>query len=100
MATKNEKLRIPPTLMEIDHILGVFSAKGGVGKSVMSVNLAKSLVSKGFKVGLVDGDIYGPSHPVLLNATDMQLNVTDQELLDPLEKHGLKFNYMGFISSE
>ena len=46
MATKNEKLRIPPTLMEIDHILGVFSAKGGVGKSVMSVNLAKSLVSK------------------------------------------------------
>ena len=100
MATKNEKLRIPPTLMEIDHILGVFSAKGGVGKSVMSVNLAKSLVSKGFKVGLVDGDIYGPSHPVLLNATDMQLNVTDQELLDPLEKNGLKFNSMGFISSE
>ena len=81
-------------------ILGVFSAKGGVGKSVMSVNLAKSLVSKGFKVGLVDGHIYGPRHPELLNATDMQLNVTDQELLDPLEKNGLKFNSMGFISSE
>ena len=37
---------------------------------------------------------------MLLNATDMQLNVTDQELLDPLEKNGLKFNSMGFISSE
>ncbi|GIS33022.1 MAG: hypothetical protein Ct9H90mP4_09360 [Gammaproteobacteria bacterium] len=46
MITKNEQLRIPSTLMEIDHILGIFSAKGGVGKSVISVNLAKSLVSK------------------------------------------------------
>lgn len=100
MATKNENLRIPQTLMGVDHILGVFSAKGGVGKSVISVNLAKSLVSQGFKVGLVDGDIYGPSHPVLLNAVDMQLNVTNQELLNPLEKDGLKFNSMGFISSE
>ncbi len=100
MITKKEQLRIPSTLMEIDHILGIFSAKGGVGKSVISVNLAKSLVSKGFKVGLVDGDIYGPSHPVLLNATDMNLKVTNQELLDPLEKDGLKFNSMGFISAE
>ena len=100
MATKNENLRIPQTLMGVDHILGVFSAKGGVGKSVISVNLAKSLVSQGFKVGLVDGDIYGPSHPVLLNAVDMQLNVTNQELLNPLEKDGLKFNSMGFIYSE
>jgi ATPases involved in chromosome partitioning len=99
MITKNEQLRIPSTLMEIDHILGIFSAKGGVGKSVISVNLAKSLVSKGFKVGLVDGDIYGPSHPVLLNATDMHLKVTNQELLDPLEKDGFEIQLNGVYFS-
>jgi len=100
MSQKEKTIRIPSTLMNIKNIVGVFSAKGGVGKSVISVNLAKSLVAKGYKVGLVDGDIYGPSHPVLLNASSMTLKILNNEVIEPLEKDGLKFNSMGFISNE
>ena len=63
MPKKEISLRIPESLRKIKTILGVFSAKGGVGKSEISLNLALSLKSMGYSVGLVDADIYGPSQP-------------------------------------
>ena len=60
----NDKLRIPDTLRKVKNIVGVFSAKGGVGKSAVALQLAISFKNKGYKVGLVDADIYGPSQAV------------------------------------
>ena len=66
--TVNNKLRIPETLRKVKNIVGIFSAKGGVGKSAVALQLAISLKNKGYKVGLVDADIYGPSQAVLLKS--------------------------------
>ena len=68
MQKTNEKLRIPETLRKVKNLIGIFSAKGGVGKSAISLQVALALRDKGYKVGLVDADIYGPSQPVMLNA--------------------------------
>ena len=66
---KEALVRIPETLRKVKNIVGIFSAKGGVGKSEISLNLALGLSNKGHKVGLLDADIYGPSLPVLLEAS-------------------------------
>ena len=76
----NNKLRIPETLRQVKNIVGVFSAKGGVGKSAVSLQLAMSLQSKGFKVGLVDADIYGPSQAVMLNSEPGELKITNNKI--------------------
>ena len=68
-------IRIPETLRKVKNIIGVFSAKGGVGKSEISLNLALSLATKGYKVGLLDADIHGPSQPVLFEATEEIIEV-------------------------
>ena len=67
MANDQNSLRIPETLRKVKNIVGVFSAKGGVGKSAISLSLALSLKDKGYKVGLVDADIYGPSMPTMFD---------------------------------
>jgi ATP-binding protein involved in chromosome partitioning len=54
----------PPTLSKVKNIIAVASGKGGVGKSTVTANLAVGLVNQGFKVGLIDADIYGPSMPL------------------------------------
>ena len=84
----NNKLRIPETLRKVKNIVGVFSAKGGVGKSAIALQLAISLKNKGYKVGLVDADIYGPSQAVLLNSKPGELKTTDNKIIEPnvLEK--------------
>ena len=84
MSENLNSLRIPETLMKVKSLIGVFSGKGGVGKSMISLNLAKSLSRQGYKVGLVDCDIYGPSQPIMMNATNMTLEVKDKKLLKPL----------------
>ena len=57
MQKTNEKLRIPETLRKVKNLIGIFSAKGGVGKSAISLQVALALRDKGYKVGLVDADI-------------------------------------------
>ena len=89
----NNKLRIPETLRQVKNIVGVFSAKGGV-------QLAMSLQSKGFKVGLVDADIYGPSQAVMLNSDPSELKITDNKIIEPLNKKGISFISMGLIANE
>ena len=95
---KEAMARVPETLRRVKNIIGVFSAKGGVGKSEISLNLALSLADKGYAVGLLDADIYGPSQPVLLEASSEEIDVKDNKLLIPLNKKGLKFVSMGLIA--
>lgn len=100
MANQDNKLRIPETLRKVKNIIGIFSAKGGVGKSAISLQTALALKDKGFKVGLVDADIYGPSQPVMLNAKPGDLKLTKEQIIEPLVKEGIKFISMGLISDE
>ena len=95
---KEAMVRVPETLRRVKNIIGVFSAKGGVGKSEVSLNLALSLADKGYAVGLLDADIYGPSQPVLLKASSEEIDVKDNKLLIPLNKKGIKFVSMGLIA--
>lgn len=81
----------------IKRVIMVASGKGGVGKSTVSVNLASSLQKKGFKVGLLDGDIYGPSIPLMLGCNDKKPSVLQNEYLKPLEVHGIKFISIGSL---
>tara|TARA_B100001109_G_scaffold42634_1_gene33894 strand:- start:82 stop:909 length:828 start_codon:yes stop_codon:yes gene_type:complete len=101
MSELDNKLKIPETLKKIKNIIGVFSAKGGVGKSAISLQLALSLIDKGFKVGLLDADIYGPSQSLMLQAKPVKLKtLKDNQMINPLEVQKLKFISMGLISGE
>ena len=96
----NNKLRIPETLRKVKNIVGVFSAKGEVGKSAVALQIAISLKNKGFTVGLVDADIYGPSQAVLLKSEPGDLQITDNKIIEPMDKQGISFISMGLISNE
>ena len=76
-------------LPNVRHVIAVGAGKGGVGKSTIAVNLAVGLARAGHTVGLLDGDIYGPSTPTLLGLHDRQVTGTS-ELLHPLFVHGIK----------
>ena len=89
----------PPTpddIPGVTHVIAVSSAKGGVGKSTVSLNLALALSALGRRVGLLDIDVYGPSLPTLLNM-DARPDATDDKRIVPHEKLGLKVMSMGFI---
>ena len=100
MAQTDNKLRIPETLRKVKNIVGVFSAKGGVGKSAISLQIALALRDKGFSVGLVDADIYGPSQPIMLGSSAGKLKLSKAQVIEPLTKEGIKFISMGLISGE
>ena len=80
----------------IRNILVVGSGKGGVGKSTVAANLAISLAKMGARVGLMDGDIYGPNIPLMLGITE-QPTVQNERVL-PVIKHGIKVISMGFFN--
>ena len=82
----------------IKNIIAVSSGKGGVGKSTIAVNLAAEL-SKTFKVGLLDLDIYGPSLPTLIGNSDTP-KVIENNLLVPIEKYNMKFMSFGFLNAK
>ena len=100
MAQSDNKLRIPQTLRKVKNIVGIFSAKGGVGKSAISLQIALALRDKGFSVGLVDADIYGPSQPIMLGSSAGELKLSKAQVIEPLTKEGIKFISMGLISGE
>jgi len=77
-------------------ILAVASAKGGVGKSSVAVNLALALAAQDHKVGLLDADIYGPSLPTMLGVTDVP-EVTEDNKIIPLQVDSLQMMSMGFM---
>lgn len=79
----------------VARILAVGSGKGGVGKSTVSVNLAVALAATGWRVGLLDADIYGPSVPKLVDREAYRPRV--EEGLAPVEVHGIKAMSIGFL---
>jgi ATP-binding protein involved in chromosome partitioning len=81
----------------VRHLIAVGSGKGGVGKSTVSVNLAVALLKHGYKVGLLDADIYGPSVPTLLGVKGERVHVDERNKLIPVEKYGLKVLSIGFL---
>lgn len=78
----------PNLLPQIKHVIAVGAGKGGVGKSTVSVNLAVGLARQGLRVGLFDGDIYGPSMPTMLGIKGAVPSVKDQKIL-PHAVHGI-----------
>lgn len=88
-------------LRNVRHIVGVASGKGGVGKSTVAVNLACALARLGYKVGLADADVYGPSVPLMTGtegAQPMAEEVDGRELIVPLEKYGVKWMSIGYFA--
>ena len=90
------KKRVPG----VKNVIAVSSCKGGVGKSTVSVNLAASLTNLGYKVGLLDADIYGPSLPMLLGQREAKPIANDNKKILPIETHGLKFISFGLFIKE
>lgn len=87
-------------LPRVKNIIGISSGKGGVGKSTVSANLAVALASKGYKVGLLDADIFGPSMPKMFGVEDEQLYMVNQEgrdWIEPVVKYGVKMLSIGFV---
>jgi ATP-binding protein involved in chromosome partitioning len=89
-----------PVLPGVKNIVGVASGKGGVGKSTVAANLAVALAAQGYKVGLLDADIFGPSMPKMFGVEDAELfmhNVDGRDLIIPLERYGVKLLSIGFL---
>ena len=87
-------------LPQVKNVIAISSGKGGVGKSTVSVNLAVSLAKKGYKVGLLDADIFGPSLPKMFDEEDARpyLEPIDgKEYIVPVEKYGVKMLSIGFF---
>ena len=87
-------------LAGVKNIIGVSSGKGGVGKSTVASNLAVALAREGYKVGLLDADIFGPSMPKMFGIEDAELymhRVDGRELIIPAEKYGVKLLSIGFL---
>jgi len=85
----------------IQNIVAVASGKGGVGKSTVTANLAVTLVKMGFKVGVLDADIYGPSIPIMFDvASERPISVTvgGKSKMKPIENHGVKVLSIGFFT--
>ena len=82
----------------IARILVVASAKGGVGKSTVSVNLAASFAKQGLRVGLLDADIYGPSIPTMLGVSDASPESNSDQKLVPIKAHGIETLSIGYLT--
>ena len=89
-------------IREVSHIIGVASGKGGVGKSTVAVNLAIALARLGYRVGLADADVYGPSVPIMTGTEDyvpdMVKDEKGRDLMVPAEKYGVKWISIGYFS--
>lgn len=83
----------------VANAVAIASAKGGVGKSTVAVNLALALAADGARVGLMDADIYGPSLPLMLGLRDAP-EMDDEGRIRPLQAHGVSTMSMGFLAEE
>ena len=89
-----------PILPGVKNIVGISSGKGGVGKSTVAANLATALAREGYRVGLLDADIFGPSVPKMFGIEDEQLyihEVDGHQMIIPIERYGVKVLSIGFL---
>src|SRR5882724_13485135 len=86
------KLPIPG----VRNLIAIGSGKGGVGKTTVAVNLAISLARQGYKIGLMDADVYGPNVPLMMGIN--QTPMAQGERIQPLENYGVKLMSMGFLN--
>lgn len=88
-------------LAEVKNIVAIASGKGGVGKSTVAANMAVTLAMSGYKIGLLDGDVYGPSIPKMFGVENEKpevfINDEGTELIKPIEKYGVKVLSIGFF---
>ncbi len=87
-------------LPQVKNIIAVSSGKGGVGKSTVSANLAIALAQLGYKVGLLDADIFGPSVPKMFGVEDAHVYSVEKDgrqLIEPIQKYGVKLLSVGFF---
>ena len=97
---KDNKIKGNP-IPGVKNIIAVSSGKGGVGKSTIAANLSVALVELGYKVGLVDADIYGPSMPIMFDLVGESPNAIDvngKKKMQPLENYGVKMVSMGLFT--
>jgi ATP-binding protein involved in chromosome partitioning len=85
----------PDLIPEVQHVVAVASGKGGVGKSTVAANLSIALAQAGYRVGLLDADIYGPSMPMMFGIQEQPL--VERERLIPFEKYGVRLMSLGFV---
>lgn len=89
-----------PVLPGVKNIIGISSGKGGVGKSTVAANVAVALAAKGYKVGLLDADIFGPSMPRMFGVEGepiYMINRDGRDWIEPIEKFGVKMLSIGFL---
>jgi ATP-binding protein involved in chromosome partitioning len=85
----------------VKHVVAIASGKGGVGKSTITANLAAGLAKKGYRVGLIDADIYGPSMPIMFDCRlekPMAIEVDEKTYIKPIESYGVKLLSIGFFA--
>jgi ATP-binding protein involved in chromosome partitioning len=103
MEQNNGEQATTGALPQVKNIIAVASGKGGVGKSTVSTNLALGLKAKGFKVGIMDADLYGPSIPTMLGLRGQKPEIRKiygNNKIVPLEKYGLYVMSIGFVIDE
>ena len=97
VASNNKKNK----LVGIDNVIAISSGKGGVGKSTITSNLAISLSKMGFKVGILDSDIYGPSIPTMFDVESSRpasVKIDNKSMIEPIENYGVKILSIGFFT--
>src|SRR5450759_4703643 len=95
---EKDLLDIKEALKDVKKIIAVASGKGGVGKSTVSAGLAAALKQKGFKTGLLDADVYGPSIPELFGINERPGTFGDK--MAPVDAGGIKVMSVGFLVDE
>jgi ATP-binding protein involved in chromosome partitioning len=88
-----------PPMPGVKNVIAVGAGKGGVGKTTVSVNLALALARCGSRVGILDGDMYGPNVPIMLGLSNTQLG-TDGQRIVPAEKYGIQVVSIGFLTND
>lgn len=90
-------------LPDVKYIIAIASGKGGVGKSTVTANLAGGLAKAGYRVGIVDADIYGPSMPTMFDVVDQRptmIDVQGKPMISPVISYGIKILSIGFFTEQ
>ncbi len=95
--------KVRTVLPDVKKIIAIASGKGGVGKSTITSNLAGGLAKKGYRVGIIDADIYGPSIPTMFDLVGKRptmIDVNEKQLIEPIINYGIKILSIGFFTDQ